>query len=226
MPDAKPLSQAMITFAEGISLGLPKREAAIRAGYSERSAHVAASRLLKNAKVLALIRGTAKKAAKATGITVQRVLQELEPLAFSNIGDFLKLLPNGGVVLDWSKVPEGAMRAVSEITQEEYLEGKGDDARLVRRTKFKLHSKIAALEMLAKHLLMYPTRKVEVPGRTDGQDFDRSIWQQVAATREGRLRLVELARYIEVVGPGDAGWVREDSLEGALDPAAAPGPPE
>lgn len=68
----------MLRFVEGKSLGMPNREAALYAGYAPKSAHVAASRLIKNDKVLALINGTVERAAKAAGVSVEWVLQRLQ----------------------------------------------------------------------------------------------------------------------------------------------------
>ncbi|KKL07731.1 hypothetical protein LCGC14_2583080 [marine sediment metagenome] len=144
-------------------------QAARLAGYAHGSAKVTAANLLTDPNVKLAIADGMGKAAEATGITVQRVLEELGVLAFSRIDDYLEFQPGGDAILDWSRVPEGAMRAVSEIVQEEYMDGKGDGARKVRRTKFKLHSKPTALEMLARHLRMFqaqPSDKDDAPPLT------------------------------------------------------------
>ncbi|KKL94158.1 hypothetical protein LCGC14_1867510, partial [marine sediment metagenome] len=47
---------------------------------------------------------------------------------------------------------------VSEITQEEYTERRGEDGEedtRVKRTKFKLHSKLGALDKIGQHLGMF-----------------------------------------------------------------------
>ncbi|MGA2711355.1 MAG: terminase small subunit [Steroidobacteraceae bacterium] len=60
-------------------------EAAIKAGYSAKSAHVAASRLLKIDKVRAAIDAANLAAAQACGITRERTLQELGRVAYSDV---------------------------------------------------------------------------------------------------------------------------------------------
>lgn len=58
-------------------------QAAIRAGYSERSAHVAAARLLKNDKVAAIIEKEEAKHAKRSQMSADQVLAELAKIATS-----------------------------------------------------------------------------------------------------------------------------------------------
>ena len=84
-------------------------------------------------------------------VTADRVIAELASVAFADMGDFLSFDEDGEVRLELSNLPPGATAAIQGVTQEVYLEGKGDNARPVRRTKLKLHSKIPALLALAKH---------------------------------------------------------------------------
>ena len=46
------------------------------------------------------------------------------------------------------------------VLSEDFVNGRGDDAREVRRVKFKLADKIAALEKLGRHLGMFVERHV------------------------------------------------------------------
>jgi hypothetical protein len=48
--------------------------------------------------------------------------------------------------------------ALIEVTVEDFLDGLGEDAREVRRVKFKLADKIEALELLGKHHRLYVER--------------------------------------------------------------------
>ena len=54
-------------------------------------------------------------------------------------------------VLDWSKLTRDQAAALIEVTVEDFLDGRGEDAREVRRVHFKLANKIDALELLGKH---------------------------------------------------------------------------
>lgn len=59
--------------------------AAIRAGYSEKSATMQASRLLTNAKVRAQVDAIAAAAAAANQITVERTMREIARVAYSDV---------------------------------------------------------------------------------------------------------------------------------------------
>ena len=59
------------------------------------------------------------------------------------------------------------------MTQDEYTEGGGDNARPVKRTKFKLYDKRAALVDIGRHLGMFPNRH-EHAGK-DGKDLSFTI---------------------------------------------------
>ena len=63
--------------------------------------------------------------------------------------------------VDLSKVTRDQAAAIHEITVDEYMEGKGEDARRVKRTRFKLCDKDRSLELLGKHLKLF-TERVEV----------------------------------------------------------------
>ena len=57
--------------------------------------------------------------------------------------------------------------AINEITVDDYVEGRGDEARDVKKIKFKLHDKRASIMDLAKLLGLVVT-KHEVTGKDGG----------------------------------------------------------
>ncbi len=59
-----------------------------------------------------------------------------------------------------SNRPRGLTRAAAlqEVTVEDFTEGRGEDKRDVRRVKFKLYDKRAALVDLGRHLGMFPNQ--------------------------------------------------------------------
>ncbi|WP_426751697.1 terminase small subunit [Myxococcus sp. Y35] len=141
------------------------KQAAIRAGYSEHSAEVTASKLLRIPKVSAAIEeaeAQVDEAVKdAVTVEVAEVLRELRRIAFSDIGD---MVGEGGGILDLKAMPLDARRAISSIEVEELFEGKGSERiQIGTVTKLKLWSKEKGLELLAKYLKML-TDKVELGG--------------------------------------------------------------
>lgn len=145
-------------FVEEYLIDLNATQAAIRAGYSKKTANEQGSRLLANVSVAAAVVEAQRARMERTEITQDMVLRELAVLGFTDMGTYLDLAGKHGAVLDWSALPEGATKAISEITQEIYTEGKGEDAGQVKRTKFKLYDKRAALVDIGRHLGMFKDR--------------------------------------------------------------------
>lgn len=134
-------------------------QAAIRAGYSAKTAAEQGCRLLRNVQVAAAIQGRRQEVATKLGVRAEQVIEELARVGFADMADYLKIDDGGRVELDLANMPEGASRAIQELTQEERWEGKDEDRHLVRTTKFKLHPKIPALDLLGKSLALWITRQ-------------------------------------------------------------------
>jgi phage terminase small subunit len=131
-------------------------KAAIRAGYSKRSAHSIGYDLLKKPEIVKAIQ---KKLAKYE-ITAEKVLAEIAKLGYANMQDYTRVDSDGKPVLDLSKITRDQFAAVAEIT-EDTTGGQGDGERkLVLRTKLRLHDKTKNLELLGRHLKLF-TDKVE-----------------------------------------------------------------
>lgn len=149
-------------FVSEYLIDLHGTNAAIRAGYSPKTARFQAARMLAIVGVGTLIQESLKKREERTEITQDRVLREYAKIAFSDIDNYVRFDPDtGNVYFDWSRMNSERSGAVAEITQDEYMEGGGETARQVKKTKFKLHDKKGALDSLAKHLGMF-TDKSEV----------------------------------------------------------------
>ncbi|PJT21486.1 terminase small subunit [Ochrobactrum sp. 30A/1000/2015] len=133
-------------------IDLNATQAAIRAGYSEKTATEQGSRLLTNVKVQeAIAKGREKTAAKLE-ITKERIVEELAKIGFSNMLDYMRAGTDGDPYLDFSNLTREQAAALAEVTVEDFKDGRGEDARDVRRIKFKLHDKKGALVDMAKML--------------------------------------------------------------------------
>lgn len=122
------------------------------------AAETNASRLLRNAQVAARVAELKASAAKASNVTAARVLDELAKLAFANMADYMRVGAGGDPVLDFSKLTRDQAAALTEVTVEDYLDGRGEDAREVRKVKFKLADKRGPLVDLGKHLGLFKER--------------------------------------------------------------------
>ncbi len=143
-------------FVQEYLIDLNATQAAIRAGYSKKTAQMQSSRLLSKGMIQAAVAEGQATIAEKLEITVESVARELALLGFADMGTYIALGAGETTVrLDWSDLPEGATRCIQEITQEEHTGGKGHETGEIRRTKFKLYDKKGSLELLGRHLGMF-----------------------------------------------------------------------
>lgn len=144
-------------FAKLVSDGKSASASYRKAGYSAKgkSSDEAASRLSRNIKVAARILELKERSADRAEITRASVLRELGLIGFANMLDYMRAGGDGDPVLDFSQLTRDQAAALSEVTVEDFTDGRGDDARDVRRVKFKLYDKRAALVDLGKHLGLF-----------------------------------------------------------------------
>lgn len=149
------LTPQQLQFVAEYLIDLNATQAAIRAGYSAKTANQQGSRLLAHAKVSAAIVEAKAARAERNEITADRVIQELAKLGFSNMMDYMRVGPEGDPVLDFSAITREQAAALTEVTVEDFTDGRGEDSRDVRRVKFKLADKRSALVDLGKHIGMF-----------------------------------------------------------------------
>ena len=146
-------------------------QAYIEAGYKARgnSAEAAAVQLLRNIKVQAALTERRAQLASANDVTPERVMAELALIGFSDLHAYVTWGPDGVTLRDSAQIDAAARRVVSEVSQT-VTQGGGS-------IRFKLHSKVEALEKLGTHLGLWKTQTV----------FDALEWFQTV--QEGRDRL-------------------------------------
>lgn len=153
---------------------------------------VKACELLKHPAVAARVEELHGRAMERHDITVDRVLQEMAKVAFANMLDYMTIQPDGTAYVDFSRLSREQAAAIGEIVTEEYTEGRGEDARAVKRVKFKLLDKLSGLDKLGKHLGMFTDKHEHtgkdgaplIPEVTDKRDLARAIF---AILREARI---------------------------------------
>ncbi|QLA17716.1 terminase small subunit [Desulfolutivibrio sulfoxidireducens] len=151
------LTERQERFVEEYLVDLNARQAAIRAGYSPKTAHSAGPRLRRLPQVAARIERAMAERTERVRIEQDRVVAELARLAFSDVRQFADW-DDGGVRIKESEAlgPEQSA-CIAEI-----VESPGKDGRKLR---VKLHGKTRALEVLCRHLGLFE-KKPEVAGDT------------------------------------------------------------
>lgn len=145
-------------FAQQIAKGASNREAYKTAGYDSEnleSVDASAARLLADVRVEQRVKELQEEAAKATGVTVQRVVAELAKIGFSDTRAALSWGPDGVLLKSSADLTADEAAAVAEVHQTK------DGIRI------KLHDKQAALVNLGKHLGMF-SDKLELTGKDGG----------------------------------------------------------
>ena len=123
----------------------------------------AAHELFENPKITARMKELWAGIERRTEITVDRVLNELALLGFANMADYIRIGADGDPFIDLSDLTREQAAAISETMVEDYYEGRGEDARQVRKVRLKFHDKRGALVDIGKHLGMFVDRsEIEV----------------------------------------------------------------
>jgi phage terminase small subunit len=142
-------------------------QAAIRAGYSPKTARQQASRLLSNVAIQDAIQQAIAAQKARLQVEADDILREALLIARSDIGDILDFAGEQPRLRPAREIPERARRAIGSVKVRRHLEGAGDDAREVEVTEFKLWDKLGAIDKLMRHLGLLVT-KVEHSGKEGG----------------------------------------------------------
>lgn len=164
-------------FCDEYLIDLNATQAAIRAGYSPKTAEQLAYQLLQKTSVQNHIAELQKKREKRTEITQDSVLRELALIAFAKASDYARVVEKDAMVeVDGNMVPvldedgnQVKYRTVEPILTDELTEDQKKAIAVIKKGRdgfeIKPYSKIQALELLGKHLGMF-TEKVEVKNTT------------------------------------------------------------
>lgn len=125
--------------------------AAIAAGYSKKAAKEIGCENLTKPNIQEAIQKAMKERSERTEITQDMVLKELAKLGFSNIKDYIETGSKDFVCFkNIDDIPEEAARAIEAIKLIKNNQGGS--------LEFKLHSKTKGLEMIGRHLGMFPNK--------------------------------------------------------------------
>ncbi len=125
-------------------------QAAIRAGYSAKTASSLGERLLRNVDISEAIDKAMLERAARTGVTADRVVQELANLAFFDPAD---IYDADGALKPISDIPPSARSAIAGLEIAEIRDS--DGLPVGRAVKLKLVDRLGALDELMRHLGQY-----------------------------------------------------------------------
>ncbi len=162
------LTEKQQRFVAEYLIDLNGTQAAIRAGYSAKTADVQASRMLGNVKVQQAISEAMAERSKRTGVNQDRVVLELAKIAFVKMTD---IVDNQGRIK--SSATEDDLACIESM---KYKESESDTGSSVER-EVKISPKLKALELLGKHLGMWNdkldvniTQPIVISGSDDLED--------------------------------------------------------
>ncbi len=153
-------------------------QAAIRAGYSVRTAKEIGYELLTKPHIDARVQELALIREQKSTKTGEDVIKELENVGFSRIGDVIEwnesgiaFIKNSGELSDEAMAAIESVQVTEEVTHVTASKAEGDEDRKVLsqaniKSKVKLHNKMSALNLLAKHHGLV-SDKVDVSGAVD-----------------------------------------------------------
>jgi len=160
------LTEKQQRFVEEYLIDLNATQAAIRAGYSAKTADQQGSRMLANVKVQQAVSEAMAKRSKRTGVNQDRVVLELARIAFVKMTD---------IVDDEGRIKQDANDDdLACIESVKYKSSESDTGSSEER-EVKIGSKLKALELLGKHLGMWNDK------------LDVNITQPIVITGEDAL---------------------------------------
>lgn len=161
------LTAKQIRFVDEYLVDFNATQAAIRAGYKAKTAHVIGAENLRKPKIAEEIARRQKDLQRRTEISQDRVVKELARIAFADATDYAQVETRTVEKDDGTEVSyqTGTLKNTAELSPEQRaaISGIKQGANGV---EIKLHDKIKALELLGRHIGMF-NDKLEVKATVD-----------------------------------------------------------
>ena len=146
-------------------------QAALRAGYSAKTAGKAGTKNTQKGPIKEAIDAAMAERARRVNLSADRVLQELALIGFANMADFIHVDESGMVqALPFETLAEGQSRIVKKVKDKRVIrstkgtEDNPDGDQILDATfEFELCDKVKSLELLARHLgLLHDKTEVDL----------------------------------------------------------------
>ena len=171
-----PLTAKQQTFVEEYLLDLNATQAAIRAGYSKKTARFIGCENLTKPNIAAAVASAMQERSARVQLEADDVLRHLKAIALSNICNYLSYGPNGVVLKDSRGLTDVQSAAIEEVAE---TVGSKD-----RRTvTFKLHDKVKAIDMAMKHLGLYAAQKQDL---SFAEEASKTVKEAIQDIIEGK----------------------------------------
>lgn len=158
-------------------------QAAVRAGYSPKTANEQAARLLANVSVQSALQAAMTRREIRTEITQDKVLRELAKIGFSDIRKAVKWGDSVAVLNEDSGemvMTHGLALLASDTIDDETASAIAEVSESKQGLKVKFHDKRAALVDIGKHLGMF-VEKAELTGKNGGPITHANVTPQELA---------------------------------------------
>ena len=133
-------------FCKYYLISLNATDAAIKAGYSKKTADVIGAENLTKPSIKTYLAEQMKKREEKLEITADKVIAEIAKLAFANTTDVLEITDSGVTIKDLSKLDTTCIASAEEVFDKEGMRV---------GVKVKLHDKTKNLELLGRHLGLF-----------------------------------------------------------------------
>jgi phage terminase small subunit len=181
-------------FVSEYLIDLNGTQAAIRAGYSEKTAGAQAFDLLKKPELQEALSVAMQAREKRTGITQDRVLQELAKIGFSDIrrvvrwgNTELKVNESGDEEGPTTEVYHGLCLTAADEIDDDTAAAIAEVSQGREGLKVKLYDKRAALVDIGRHLGMFKD-KVELSGKDGGPIMQATVTAEELAEAVRNVR--------------------------------------
>ena len=145
-------------------------------------------------------------AAAAGLMSAMEILRELSAIGRANMADYMTVGKSGDPVLHFSDLTREQTAALAEVTVDAYAEGGAEDAREVKKVRFKLHDKRAALVDLGRHYGLFKDR-VEHASKNGTPLIPEGMTDLEVARRIAFLLMEGAPEHLQIEdksdGPGD-----------------------
>ncbi len=160
-PKITKLTPKQALFCKEYLIDLCATQAAIRSGYSKKTAFSIGAENLTKPLIRAELKRNMAKHAEKIELTADRVLAEISKMAYANMADYMTFTADGSAFVDLSKLTRDQAAALSEVDVDSYYDK--DNKRNVDKIKIKLSDKRGNLELLGRYLKLF-TDKMQVEG--------------------------------------------------------------